>query len=22
MCPYMGVSKKTDTAIGIGMAVT
>ncbi|MGD9489257.1 MAG: electron transport complex subunit RsxA [Calditrichaceae bacterium] len=22
ICPYMGVSKKTDTAIGMGMAVT
>ena len=22
ICPFMGVSKKTDTAIGMGMAVT
>ena len=22
ICPYMGVSKKLDTAIGMGMAVT
>ena len=22
ICPFMGVSKKTDTALGMGMAVT
>lgn len=22
ICPFLGVSKKTDTAIGMGMAVT